>query len=93
MPETEFRLSVNGEERSVTCEPGTPLLEVLRHDLGLAGPKFGCGMGLCGACFVLGLERHLGDGVIGRARPARWRRPGRSYTFTGHGRYVRTRLV
>ena len=53
MIETEFRLTVNGAERRVTCEPETPLLDVLRHDLGLAGPKFGCGMGLCGACFVL----------------------------------------
>jgi len=53
MEETEFRLTVNGAERSVTCEPETPLLDVLRHDLGLAGPKFGCGVGLCGACFVL----------------------------------------
>ena len=51
--ETEFRLTVNGAERSVASEPGTPLLDVLRHDLGLAGPRFGCGMGLCGACFVL----------------------------------------
>ena len=51
--ETEFRLTVNGAERSVTCEPDTALLDVLRHDLGLAGPRFGCGMGLCGACFVL----------------------------------------
>jgi nicotinate dehydrogenase subunit B len=57
--ETEFRLTVNGTERGVTCEPDTPLLDVLRHDLGLAGPKFGCGMGLCGACFVL---------IDGRAR-------------------------
>jgi hypothetical protein len=32
--ETEFRLTVNGAERSVTCEPDTPLLDVLRHDLG-----------------------------------------------------------
>jgi nicotinate dehydrogenase subunit B len=53
MTETEFRLTVNGAERSVTCEPDTPLLDVLRHELGLAGPKFGCGMGLCGACLVL----------------------------------------
>jgi len=51
--ETGFRLTVNGAERGVTCEPDTPLLDVLRHDLGLAGPRFGCGMGLCGACFVL----------------------------------------
>ena len=57
--ETEFRLTVNGAERTVTCEPDTPLLDVLRHDLGLAGPKFGCGMGLCGACLVL---------IEGRAR-------------------------
>jgi CO/xanthine dehydrogenase Mo-binding subunit/aerobic-type carbon monoxide dehydrogenase small subunit (CoxS/CutS family) len=53
MTETEFRLTVNGAERSVTCEPDTPLLDVLRHDLGFTGPKFGCGMGLCGACMVL----------------------------------------
>jgi nicotinate dehydrogenase subunit B len=50
---TEFRLTVNGAERSVACEPDTPLLDVLRHDLSLAGPKFGCGAGLCGACMVL----------------------------------------
>jgi aerobic-type carbon monoxide dehydrogenase small subunit (CoxS/CutS family) len=59
MTETEFRLTVNGTERSVTCQPDTPLLDVLRHDLGLAGSRFGCGMGLCGACFVL---------IEGRAR-------------------------
>jgi nicotinate dehydrogenase subunit B len=51
--ETEFRLTVNGAERSVACEPDTSLLDVLRHDLGLAGTRFGCGMGLCGACYVL----------------------------------------
>ena len=59
MDQEEFQLTVNGAQRSVTCEPDTPLLDVLRHDLGLAGPKFGCGMGQCGACFV-----HVG----GRAR-------------------------
>src|SRR5260370_6188434 len=53
MLETELRLIVNGAERRVTCEPDTPLLGVLRHDLGLAGPRFGCGGGLCGACLVL----------------------------------------
>jgi nicotinate dehydrogenase subunit B len=61
MTETEFRLTVNGAERSVTCEPDTPLLDVLRHDLGLTGPRFGCGMGLCGACMVL---------IEGQARPS-----------------------
>ncbi len=53
MDKTQFRLTVNGAEHSVTCEPDESLLDVLRHDLGLAGPRFGCGMGLCGACFVL----------------------------------------
>ena len=54
-----WRLTVNGTEQTVSAEPDTPLLDVLRHDLGLAGPRFGCGMGLCGACFVL---------IDGRAR-------------------------
>lgn len=49
MTDTEFRPTVNGAQRSVTCEPDTPLLSLLRQDLGLAGPKFGCGTGLCGA--------------------------------------------
>lgn len=53
MEPEEVRLTVNGTTRTVTCEPDTPLLDVLRHDLGLAGPRFGCGAGLCGACFVL----------------------------------------
>jgi nicotinate dehydrogenase subunit A len=46
-------LVVNGTEREVTCDPDTPLLYVLRNDLGLVGAKFGCGLGLCGACNVL----------------------------------------
>ena len=48
-----LQLTVNGTRHSVSSEPDTPLLDVLRHDLGLAGPRFGCGVGLCGACFVL----------------------------------------
>ncbi|HTT55048.1 MAG TPA: (2Fe-2S)-binding protein [Streptosporangiaceae bacterium] len=48
-----LRLTVNGTRHTVSSEPGTPLLDVLRHDLGLAGPRFGCGTGRCGACFVL----------------------------------------
>ena len=59
METDEFLLVVNGAEHTVRCEPDTPLLDVLRHDLGLAGPRFGCGLGLCGACFVL---------IDGRAR-------------------------
>ncbi|MGI5282497.1 (2Fe-2S)-binding protein [Nonomuraea polychroma] len=47
------RLIVNGAPVEVACDPGTPLLDVLRGELGLAGTRFGCGAGLCGACFVL----------------------------------------
>ena len=46
-------LKVNGASRSVTADPDTPLLYVLRNDLELNGPKFGCGLGQCGACTVL----------------------------------------
>jgi nicotinate dehydrogenase subunit A len=45
-------IEVNGVERSVEAAPETPLLYVLRNDLGLLGARFGCGLGLCGACFV-----------------------------------------
>ncbi len=44
---------VNGAERTVTADDGRSLLEVLRDDLGVTGPKFGCGEGACGACTVL----------------------------------------
>jgi nicotinate dehydrogenase subunit A len=46
-------LRVNGERRTVAVEPDTPLLYVLRNDLELNGPKFGCGLAQCGACSVL----------------------------------------
>ncbi len=48
-----FTLTVNGERREVEAAPGTPLLWVLRDRLDLTGTKYGCGMGLCGACTVL----------------------------------------
>jgi nicotinate dehydrogenase subunit A len=56
---TLFELKVNGARRSVRAEPATPLLYVLRNDLGLNGAKFGCGQAQCGACSVLidGIER------------------------------------
>jgi aerobic-type carbon monoxide dehydrogenase small subunit (CoxS/CutS family) len=46
-------LLVNGKSRTVDVDPSTPLLYVLRNDLGLQGPRFGCGLGQCGACTVL----------------------------------------
>ena len=46
-------LRVNGEAREVDVDPSTPLLYVLRNDLGLQGPRFGCGLGQCGACTVI----------------------------------------
>ena len=46
-------LKVNGVSRSVSAEPDTPLLYVLRNDLELNGAKFGCGLAQCGACTVL----------------------------------------
>ncbi|MBP2319851.1 aerobic-type carbon monoxide dehydrogenase small subunit (CoxS/CutS family) [Kibdelosporangium banguiense] len=52
MTET-FQLTVNGTPVEVTCDRDTPLLFVLRNHLGLKGTKFGCGLGLCGACNVI----------------------------------------
>jgi nicotinate dehydrogenase subunit A len=46
-------LTVNGRRREVRAEDDTPLLYVLRNHLNLKGTRFGCGLGLCGACFVL----------------------------------------
>lgn len=49
---TSFALTVNGEAVAVDADPETPLLDVLRGPLGLRGSRFGCGLGLCGACAV-----------------------------------------
>jgi nicotinate dehydrogenase subunit A len=54
---TTHRLDVNGKAVSVSVDdPNIPLLYVLRDELGLHGPRFGCGLGQCGACTV-----HIGD--------------------------------
>jgi len=50
MPTTQ--LVVNGERKSITAEPRTPLLWVLREELGLTAAKYGCGIAQCGACTV-----------------------------------------
>ena len=56
-----FNLTVNGQQRQVRVDPGTPLLWVLREELKLTGTKYGCGIAACGACTV-----HLG-GVATRS--------------------------
>jgi isoquinoline 1-oxidoreductase alpha subunit len=47
-----IKLNVNGKALSADVDPDTPLLWVLRDSLGITGPKFGCGVGACGACTV-----------------------------------------
>jgi isoquinoline 1-oxidoreductase subunit alpha len=47
-----IKLKINGEERSVDVDADTPLLWVIRDEIGLTGTKFGCGKALCGACTV-----------------------------------------
>jgi nicotinate dehydrogenase subunit A len=69
------RLTVNGKTHEVSAPADTPLLYVLRNDLGLKGTRFGCGSGECGACFVM---------IDGRAMPAcdtpLWSAAGKSVT-------------
>ena len=50
---SNITLRVNGKTHTLDVEPSTPLLYILRNDLGLQGPRFGCGLGQCGACTVL----------------------------------------
>jgi nicotinate dehydrogenase subunit A len=61
MTPLSIRLTVNGRIHDVAAEPDTALLYVLRNDLVLNGPKYGCGLGECGACAV------LIDGVAARS--------------------------
>lgn len=50
---SDITLKVNGNVHSLDIDPSTPLLYILRNDLGLQGPRFGCGLGQCGACTVI----------------------------------------
>lgn len=50
---SKVTLKVNGSVHALDVEPATPLLYILRNDLGLQGPRFGCGLGQCGACTVI----------------------------------------
>ncbi len=56
-----YKLTVNGQTKEVTVDPGTPLLWVLREEMKMTGTKYGCGIAACGACTV-----HLG-GVATRS--------------------------
>jgi nicotinate dehydrogenase subunit A len=49
----DLTLTLNGARRSAQCDPDATLLQVLRGPFALAGPRFGCGLGACGACTVL----------------------------------------
>ena len=50
---SEITLKVNGKTHNLNIDPSTPLLYILRNDLGLQGPRFGCGLGQCGSCTVI----------------------------------------
>lgn len=56
---SKLTIKVNGKDHAVIASPDTPLLYVLRNELHLHGPRFGCGLAQCGACTV-----HLGDKAI-----------------------------
>ena len=75
-----YRLKINGERRQVEAEAGTPLLWVLRDNLGLTGTKFSCGVAQCGSCTV-----HVGDTPVRSCVlpvwPLRSRRAGRNFRF------------
>lgn len=61
LPPARVKLEINGQLREIEAPPGTSLLGALRDALGLTGTRFGCGHGVCGACYVL---------IDGEARPA-----------------------
>lgn len=62
-PNGAIAMRVNGAEADVEADPDTPLLYVLRNDLGLTSVRFGCGVAMCGACTVIvdGRARHSCD--------------------------------
>jgi aerobic-type carbon monoxide dehydrogenase small subunit (CoxS/CutS family) len=62
---SKITLKVNGKSHTVDVDPTTPLLYVLRNDIGVQGPRFGCGLGQCGACTVI----MKGDAVRSCIRP------------------------
>lgn len=69
------RLRVNGVDKTLTGDPGTPLLAALRGPLGLTATRFGCGVGQCGACFVL-----LDDRAVASCDTPLWAAAGKEVT-------------
>ena len=67
------RLTVNGSVHESGADPDTPLLYVLRNELGLMGARFGCGLGLCGACFV-----HVDGAVVASCDTPLWSVEGKA---------------
>ncbi len=74
MAET-FKIRVNGRDCEVRAKPDTPLLYILRNDLGLKGTRFGCGEGQCGACTVL-----LDGNAVTSCDTPLWSVPGHDIT-------------
>ena len=72
---SRYRITVNGAERTVEAEGDTPLLWVLRDSLELTGTKYGCGIGVCGACTVL-----EGTETVRACRVSLDQADGRSFT-------------
>ena len=70
-----YRLRINGRAREVEAEPDMPLLWVLRDRLALTGTKYGCGVGVCGACTVLEDGRDVRSCQVAVAKA-----PGHRYT-------------
>ena len=73
MPVTRFRL--NGAPTEVDANPDRPLLDILRSELGMTGPHFGCGAGECGACHVI-----VGDRAITSCDAPLWSVAGKDVT-------------
>jgi nicotinate dehydrogenase subunit A len=74
-PRERFTLTVNGTERTVDADPGTPLSDVLRNDLRLKGTRFGCGDDQCGACNVL-----VDGSAVASCSTPLWAAAGKSVT-------------
>jgi nicotinate dehydrogenase subunit A len=71
----DISLTVNGDELTVSADPSTPLLTILRGTLGLTGTRFGCGQNQCGACNIL-----LGDQAVASCDTPLWAAAGKDVT-------------